>query len=124
MMLIFLVYFHRLKSFFNQELGIWLMECVDYDNDFQRELCEKFPLWVPPPRKPKGSGKSSSSKKSKLAGFKRKREESFDFDSGSDDERRFEVKTDRKGDFDDLSQDEDEVLSYTPRGTRSRPNCL
>ena len=49
------------------------MECVDYDDDFQRQLCDKFPLWVPPPKQTRGSGKSSP-KKSKLAGRKRKRE--------------------------------------------------
>ena len=131
MILFFQIIFHKLKSktFIYQELGIWLMECVGYDNDFQLELCQKFPLWVPPPRKAKGSGKSSSAKKTKSAGLKRKRElreESLDFDSGSDDERKFDVKTGKRGkfDLDDLSQDEDEGPAYTPRGTRSRPNYI
>lgn len=135
------------------------MECVGYDNAFQLELCEKFPLWVPSPRTPKGSGKKRSSpKKSKIAGRKRKREESSDSDSQNDDEREFEGKssskktkvtgrkrtkreensdsdsndderefeasTGWKGNFNGLSEDEDDVLTYTPRGTRSRPICL
>ena len=89
------------------------MECVGYDNDFQLDLCEKFPLW----KLSKGSGKSSP-KKSQVAGLKRKREENLDFDSWSDDERKFEAKTGRRG---NLSDDKDNVPTYTPQGTRSRP---
>jgi uncharacterized protein DUF6697 len=100
----------KTSSFFDQELGIWLMKCVGYDNDFQRELCNKFPLWVPPPRKPKGSGKSMPKKKSQAAGRKRKREESLD----SDNERGFEGNTSLGGEFDDLSEDEDQVPTYRP----------
>jgi hypothetical protein len=95
------------------------MECVGYDNNFQLELCDKFPLWVPPPKKPRGSNKSSS-KKSKLAGRKRKREESPDFELDND------LNEDgRSGDSEPehVSEDE-EVLTYRPRGTRSRPICL
>jgi hypothetical protein len=125
--LIFQMNFHGLTTLniFDQELGIWLMECVGYDNDFQLELCDKFPRWVPPPRNPKGSGKKSSSKKSspkktQVAGRKRKREDSESLDS--DDNRRFAAWGE---DFDlSDSEDEDEVPTYRPRGTRSRPICL
>ena len=95
------------------------MECVDYDDNFQCQLCDKFPLWVPPPKQTRGSGKSSP-KKSKLAGRKRKREESPDFND--EDEGELEASGGR-GESEDLSEDE-EVLTYTPRGTRSRPICL
>ena len=110
------------------------MECVGYDNAFQLELCEKFPLWVPPPKR---SSKSKSSKKSKsrvsgksptkdskVAGRKRKREESL---SDSDDGRNEDESEEATGrrEIDNLSEDEDhEVLTYRPRGTRSRPICL
>jgi hypothetical protein len=133
------------------------MECVGYDNAFQIELCEKFPLFVPPPKTPRGSGKSSlkkrkvagrkhkreesvdsdpqtdnerefkgksSPKKSKVAGRKRKREETPNLDSESNDEREFEAATGWGGNFDDLSEDEAQGPTYTPRGTRSRPIIL
>ena len=95
------------------------MECVGYDNAFQLELCENFPLYVPPPKKTRGSGKSSP-KKSKVAGRKRKREESPNSDFKNDDEREFGSGED----FDDISEDEGKVLTYTSRGTRSRPIIL
>ena len=100
------------------------MECVDYDNNFQLELCDKFPLWVPPPKQPRSSGKSSP-KKSKLAGRKRKRDENpdFDDDDSNEDERELEEASGGRGESEDPSVDE-EVLTYTPRGTRSRPICL
>jgi len=104
------------------------MECVGYDNAFQLELCEKFPLWVPPPRKPRGSGKSSA-KQSKVAGRKRKRERSPDSDVDlnpkNEDESELEATGQREErEFDDFSGDEDdaaEVLTYRHGGTRSRP---
>ena len=101
------------------------MECVGYDNAFQLELCDKFPLWVPPPRRPKGSGKSAP-KKSNVAGQKRKREESpgSDFEIENDDEREYDANTSRRGKFKHLSENDDDVPTYTPRGTRSRPICL
>ena len=97
------------------------MECVGYDNAFQLELCEKFPLWVPPPKKSRGSRKSSP-KKSKVtvAGRKRKRDES----PGSDHSNlKNEDESEREA-TGELSEDEDEVPTYRPRGTRSRPICL
>ena len=99
------------------------MECVGYDNAFQLELCDKFPLWVPPPRRPKGSGKSAP-KKSKVAGQKRKREESPGSNFENDDEREYDANSSRRSKFKHLSEDEDDVLTYAPRGTRSRPICL
>ena len=97
------------------------MECVGYDNNFQLELCDKFRLWVPPPKPPRSSRKSH--KISKLAGRKRKREESPDFDDDlNEDEEGLEA-SGRGRESEDLSEDE-EVLTYTPRGTRSRPICL
>jgi hypothetical protein len=84
------------------------MECVGYDNNFQLELCNKFPLWVPPPRKPRPSGK------------KRKRDESPDLDNNSNEDEELEA---RREESEEASADEN-VLTYRPRGTRSRPICL
>ena len=107
------------------------MECVGYDNAFQLELCDKFPLWVPPTKaskapksskKRRGSGKSPT-KSSKVAGRKRKRGESF---ADSDDDRN-EVESEGatgSAEIDNLSEDEEEGPTYRPRGTRSRPICL
>ncbi len=57
------------------------MKCVGYDNNFQRDLSEKFPVWVPPaprsrkkpendnpsPSKPKAGGRKPRLKKRKRA---------------------------------------------------------
>lgn len=44
------------------------MKCVGYDADFQRNLAEKYPTWVPPPSKPKkGSGRRRKGKKTTVS---------------------------------------------------------
>jgi len=91
------------------------MKCIGYDADFQRNLAEKFPAFVPKPRN-QPSGKNA--KKSRVAkdrpatktGQKRKRVEveSSDTESG-----------------DVIFEDSDvpvEVVVSASRGTRSRPN--
>jgi hypothetical protein len=114
-----MIFVIKAEFIFHQALAIWLMECVDYDNNFQLQLCNKFPLWAPPPKKPRASGKTSP-QKSKLAGRKRKREESPDLDNDSnEDEGELEAGHGRRGES-EVSEDE-EVLTYRPRGTRSRP---
>lgn len=42
---------------------IWTMKCVGYDNNFQRELSEKFPVWVPTPPKTKKQKKEKPPKR-------------------------------------------------------------
>lgn len=114
---------------------MWTLKCVDYDLPFQLELCKKFPLWVPPPRKPKGSKKDPK----KLAGAKtptnsqprgRKRKRSGSllseleelYNEESDDEPR--TKDEDLGmDIIDIC-DNDSKPIYTSKGTRSRPICL
>ncbi|KAF8905775.1 hypothetical protein CPB84DRAFT_1676233 [Gymnopilus junonius] len=39
-------------------LGVWTMKCVGYDNDFQLQLCQKFPNWIPRPRNSRKGKKS------------------------------------------------------------------
>ncbi|KAH6873710.1 hypothetical protein BKA70DRAFT_1450164 [Coprinopsis sp. MPI-PUGE-AT-0042] len=31
------------------KMGVYTMECVGYDQDFQRQVAEKWGNWVPPP---------------------------------------------------------------------------
>ncbi|PPQ82836.1 hypothetical protein CVT25_009211 [Psilocybe cyanescens] len=60
-----------------QALGAFMMKCVGYDENFQRELVAKFPHWTPPSAKPKGKGKKLNAqlKQSQASKGKRKREE-------------------------------------------------
>ena len=52
-------------------MSIYTMKCVGYDNDFQRDLSEKFPIWVPPaPRPRKKPGNDNPSSKTKAGGRK------------------------------------------------------
>lgn len=79
------------------------MKCVGYDNNFQRELSEKYSVWVPPPPKPKRqknklptkgkggvTGKTKSGPRMKPRGKKPKVEETSEdgreFKSESDDD--------------------------------------
>lgn len=92
------------------------MECVDYDNAFQLELCDKFPLWVPPPtRKRTSQGpRKSPAKKFKAtshAGRKRKRKESLD----SDVELNFSAEAiePKINYFSEHSEDDDDIQQLT-----------
>jgi hypothetical protein len=87
------------------------MKCIDYDADFQCNLAEKFPTFVPKPKpkggskKPSGADDSPAGKEPKSkAGQKRKRSDN---------------------DFSDDNAEPDEGLDegtvYNVRGTRSRP---
>lgn len=114
---------------------MWTLKCVDYDLPFQLELCKKFPLWVPPPRKPKGnkkdpkkSARANTTTNSQSRGRKRKRSESLLSelaeldDEESDNEPRTKGK-DLGVDIMDISDDDSKPI-YTSKGTRSRPICL
>ena len=110
---------------------MWTLKCVDYDLPFQLELCKKFPRWVPPPRRPKGSKKdpikpagAKTMTNSQSRGRKRKRAESILSeldDEESDNESR--MKENPEIDMMDIS-DDDSTPIYTSKGTRSRPICL
>jgi hypothetical protein len=91
------------------------MECIDYDVDFQLNLVEKFPSFVPPPSKKKkaAGAKKATVKKNPAVKTRNKRKRSAiessheDGDSGQED-----------------SDGELEGLMYTARGTRSRPHTI
>ncbi|KAF8959386.1 hypothetical protein BDZ97DRAFT_1667283, partial [Flammula alnicola] len=54
-----------------ERMGIWTLKCIGYDNEFQHELSQRFPNWVPPPPKNSGQGRKKASKTPR--GQKRKR---------------------------------------------------
>ncbi|RDB20273.1 hypothetical protein Hypma_012569 [Hypsizygus marmoreus] len=106
-------------------IAVWTMKCVGYDTEFQLNLANKFPTWVPPPpkakadkgtKKPRSEGRPRNSQAT--AGQKRKRaavdlsDEESDSDS-SDGE-----------DSQDSEPEEVEEVAYRTRGTRSRPIIL
>lgn len=93
------------------------MECIGYDVDFQLNLIEKFPTYVPPPskrkQKPTTGAKTAEASKSNArarTGQKRKRAEMESSDEDG-----------HSGDFEEDSDFEVEELVYKPHGTRSRP---
>ncbi|KDR74295.1 hypothetical protein GALMADRAFT_575368 [Galerina marginata CBS 339.88] len=126
-----------------ERLGVWTTKCVGYHNAFQLQLCEKFPLWVPRPRKPRGSNKQGKNKSAKpkskpklkapndeeapvARGRKRKRSASPDSDltePESEDSDQDEKPTKEQLEFHDFSSDEETGLdhAYKSKGTRSRP---
>ncbi|RDB20371.1 hypothetical protein Hypma_012570 [Hypsizygus marmoreus] len=116
--------FHRGEEF----IAVWTMKCVGYDTEFQRNLADKFPTWVPPPPKQKTKkGARTPRKKVVLpktqpkTGQKRKHaaadlsdeEDDSDSSNGSDTK-----------DPQDTEPEEVEEVAYQTRGTRSRPIIL
>ncbi|KAJ3872399.1 hypothetical protein F5051DRAFT_339415, partial [Lentinula edodes] len=56
-----------------QRLGMLVLKCVGYDNDFQKELIDKFSSWIPPAKKTDSKGsKATSNTHTKQRGPKRK----------------------------------------------------
>lgn len=75
-------------------MGVWTLKCIDYDNNFQLQLSQKFLTWIPPPPKTTGNrGKGSAHntavgavevKLSGSQGGKRKRAETPESEDESD----------------------------------------
>ena len=90
------------------------MTCVEYPEDFQRQVVAKWEARVVVPPKPKTS---KTGRKSTVA-------------MGTTKAAPGDVKKSESGDEEDdvvelvdSDESDDEELSYTPRGTRSRPTA-
>ncbi|KAF8075874.1 hypothetical protein FPV67DRAFT_387214 [Lyophyllum atratum] len=123
-----------------ESLGVYTMKCVGYNATFQRELAAKFPVWEPPPPKPKAGEKQKKVKKTPpgrkgaikkeprdtKVGQKRKRAAVEVSDDGSDSEDGEHDNEDkgedggRKEDDEESGEEEDRPF-YQHGGTRSRP---
>ncbi|KAG6900120.1 hypothetical protein C0993_002655 [Termitomyces sp. T159_Od127] len=124
-------------------IAVWTMKCVGYDVNFQRNLAEKYPTWVPPPSKPKkgqrrgGKGIAVVLKQEVRPDSDSSEEEGDDYDdeseNGYEDMKRKKVPQKpntisekaqqvgkRKHDVIELDNEEEELV-YKSRGTRSRP---
>ncbi|KAJ3848926.1 hypothetical protein EV368DRAFT_48335 [Lentinula lateritia] len=57
-----------------QRLGMLVLKCIGYDNDFQKELIDNFSHWIPPAKKSdlKKSSKATSNPQTKRSEPKRK----------------------------------------------------
>lgn len=89
------------------------MQCVGYDVEFQRNLAQKFPLFVPPERKErsgkKGTGKTRKGPQNSAKGTTRK---------AAGRARRVRVE---ESDGDEYDEDQRYVEQVVSRGTISRP---
>jgi len=116
------------------------MKSVAYDNAFQLQICDKFPSFVPPPKKPKkpkdmctggkkqkqnpnqktenGKNPSDSSTRPSAGGKKRKRLETPESESEEDTKHWAS-----NPNFSDIEKS-DESRRYKNRGTISRPIIL
>ncbi|KAJ7100097.1 hypothetical protein B0H15DRAFT_944468 [Mycena belliarum] len=110
------------NAFDRGELAIYLstMKCVGYNVDFQRDLAEKMPLFVPAPKAPRAKKKRVSKPKGK------QKDKNKTNVSAPRSRKRKREETDLGNDFDsDAADDEHDVhMLYRPRGTRSRPIVL
>jgi hypothetical protein len=105
---------YTISEMSSQSIAVWTMECVGYDVDFQLNLIEKFPTFVPAPSK-KGQTRKKATTTKTTPKFKADKKR-----------KRIEVKsTDEDGDNDDFEEESEievKELVYKSRGTRSRPN--
>ncbi|KAG6915386.1 hypothetical protein DXG01_011758 [Tephrocybe rancida] len=86
-------------------IAVWTMKCVGYDVEFQRNLAEKYPTWVPPPPKPKnGKGHGKRGVKTRKPKVEHDAESGSDLDPEDSDE-----------DDDDEAFDEVPVRGNSPR---------
>ncbi|KAH9949163.1 hypothetical protein B0H21DRAFT_156507 [Amylocystis lapponica] len=98
-----------------EQIGVWTMQCVGYDVEFQRFLVANQPIW----RAMKAEAKENKGKKLKAqtfskAGTKRKAAPDPELSSGEEDF----AGDDRESDGEDMMQ---RAYHYTARGTKSRP---
>jgi hypothetical protein len=108
--------FHDLRG--SQIIVVQTLKCVGYNTQLQRDLATNFPLFVPPPKKPrktkagpKGKGKAKKTapaKRGGARGIKRKREEPESEVEDSDVAPESE------------EEEDDREVVYRPRATRSR----
>ncbi|KAH6884368.1 hypothetical protein BKA70DRAFT_140367 [Coprinopsis sp. MPI-PUGE-AT-0042] len=110
------------------KMGVYTMECVGYDQDFQRQVAEKWGSWVPPPttkkRKATTQLAAKNKKKRKTEGNRkgkgRVEQHAEEEEETSDDES--ETEDNEDGDVDD---DESGAAYATySSGTRSRPRLV
>jgi hypothetical protein len=83
------VFFVRSLTTTIQRLTVWTLKCVGYDNDFQRQLSEKFPVWKQQQKKKKKKAEQKPAQQGNSVprGKKRKRAdtpESEETDEGED----------------------------------------
>jgi hypothetical protein len=108
-------------------MGVYTMECVGYDEAFQRQVAEKWANWVPPltkKRKAKNQPAPPNGKKRKISHDKKgkgKVEPHIEVDSEEE-----LVVGESDGGEDSEVEDEDDsgdagYSFYVPSGTRSRP---
>lgn len=65
--------YHLEGYILNKRLGMLVLKCVGYDNDFQKELIDKFSSWIPPAKKTDSKGsKATSNVQTKQQAPKRK----------------------------------------------------
>ena len=77
-----------------QRLTVWTLKCVGYDNDFQRQLSEKFPVWQQqqqPKKRKKAEQKPAQQRKDVSRGKKRKRADTPESEIEETDEGESEV---------------------------------
>jgi len=67
------VVFVRSLTAIIQRLTVWTLKCIGYDNDFQRQLSEKFPVWEGQRKKDKAERTPAQQGNGVSRGTKRKR---------------------------------------------------
>jgi hypothetical protein len=106
-------------------MGVWTMKCIGYDCDFQLELYDKYPKWIPP-KSSKLKKKGRRSKKTKDVKVEVKAEdEKAQRKRPTPESETCSEPWIKEGKAMELVDDEEKVLhKIRTRGTKSRPVCL
>jgi hypothetical protein len=110
-----------------QKIGVYTMECVGYDEGFQRQVADKWANWLSPPAKKKRKSKQQpgrgNGKKRKLEVANRKGRSNFQHEVDEE-----TANTESESEHSEDDKEEDSVTSATqpPSGThrRQRPMLL
>jgi hypothetical protein len=108
-----------------QRIGVYTMECVGYDETFQRQVAEKWANWVAAPsakkRKAQDQSAAPNGKKRKISNDKKGKGK---VQAHIEEEEEL-AESESEGEDSEVEDEEDSgdigYKSYVPSGTRSRP---
>ncbi|KAH6884375.1 hypothetical protein BKA70DRAFT_1339769 [Coprinopsis sp. MPI-PUGE-AT-0042] len=109
-------------------MGVYTMECVGYDEDFQRQVAEKWATWVPPPTTKKRKAPkqlAATNKKKRKTGDDKKSKEKIESDAEEEEEEgTYDVESESEDGEDGDDVNDGAAYAFYSSGTRSRPRLV
>ncbi|KAH6873716.1 hypothetical protein BKA70DRAFT_1352579 [Coprinopsis sp. MPI-PUGE-AT-0042] len=109
-------------------MGVYTMECVGYDEDFQRQVAEKWATWVPPPTTKKRKAPkqlAAANKKKRKTGDDKKSKGKIERDAEEEEEEEtYDVGSESEDGEDGDDENDGAAYAIYSSGTRSRPRLV